>query len=189
MGDKENFVKEQRLIKATTNNLTGLDGKIGQILKYMGDPVISQESSFFSSTEWPDVYEVPNDDMPTQDMEAQSIEEGKILSCLKWGINMELSYFKESLVQIKITDLHNEWIQAEKVMTVNYQGYVVYREIEGDLETYIPMPEWEQAIDRIYEYCKKIKKVAKSEREEEKKEESKIQKLGIIARLREKWGI
>jgi hypothetical protein len=196
MNDKENLVKEKRLILATTKNLTGLEGKIGQILKYMGDPVISQTSDLHEQTKWSDmypylnVYDTPNEeDLPTEDMDTHLIEIGRTLSALKWGINMELSYLKESKIPVKRTDLYTEWVDAERVMTVTYKGYVVYREISGDLDSYLPDDEWETALDRIYESCKKIKKKSKIEKDAERAEEIKDEKLGLIARLRDKWGI
>lgn len=190
MHDKENIIKTDRLIEATRKNLTGLEGKIGQILKYMGDSVITQASDFYESTDWIDVYDIPdNEEMPTQDMDTLSRELGRILSALKWGINMELSYLKECQVPVKVNELYTKWVDAEKVMTVTYKGSVVYREIEGELESYLPDPEWEAAIDRIYESCKKIKKDFKIEKDAENKEKNQQEKLGFIASLRERWGI
>jgi hypothetical protein len=196
MNDKENLVKEKRLILATTKNLTGLEGKIGQILKYMGDPVISQTSDFYESTNWNDMYPYLNvyedtnkEDLPTEDMDTNLIEIGRTLSALKWGINMELSYLKESKIPIKRTELYTEWVNAQRVMSVTYKGYIVYREISGDLESYLPDDEWESSLDRIYEACKKIKKQSKIEKDAERTDEIRNDKLGLIARLREKWGI
>lgn len=196
MNDKENLVKEKRLILATTKNLTGLEGKIGQILKYMGDPVISQASGFYEQANWNDmypylnVYDMPNnEDLPTEDMDTNLIEIGRTLSALKWGINMELSYLRESRIPVKRTELYTEWVDAQKVMSVTYKGYVVYREISGDLESYLPDDEWETALDRIYEACKKIKKQSKIDKDVERTEEIRNDKLGLIARLRERWGI
>lgn len=196
MNDKENLVKEKRLILATTKNLTGLEGKIGQILKYMGDPVISQASGFYEQANWNDmypylnVYDMPNnEDLPTEDMDTNLIEIGRTLSALKWGINMELSYLRESRIPVKRTELYTEWVDAQKVMSVTYKGYIVYREISGDLESYLPDDEWETALDRIYEACKKIKKQSKIDKDVERTEEIRNDKLGLIARLRERWGI
>lgn len=196
MNDKENLVKEKRLILATTKNLTGLEGKIGQILKYMGDPVISQASGFYEQANWNDmypylnVYDMPNnEDLPTEDMDTNLIEIGRTLSALKWGINMELSYLRESRIPVKRTELYTEWVDAQKVMSVTYKGYIVYREISGDLESYLPDDEWETALDRIYEACKKIKKQSKIDKDVERTEEIRSDKLGLIARLRERWGI
>jgi hypothetical protein len=196
MNDKENLVKEKRLILATTKNLTGLEGKIGQILKYMGDPVISQASGFYEQTNWSDmypylnVYDMPNnEDLPTEDMDTNLIEIGRTLSALKWGINMELSYLRESRIPVKRTELYTEWVDAQKVMSVTYKGYVVYREISGDLDSYLPDDEWETALDRIYEACKRIKKHSKIDKDIERTEEIRNDKLGLIARLRERWGI
>jgi len=195
MNDKENLVKEKRLILATTKNLTGMEGKIGQILKYMGEPVISQTSDLYEQTNWSDiypylnVYDTPNEDLPTEDMDTHLVEIGRTLSALKWGINMELSYLKDSKIPVKRTELYTEWVDAQRVMSVTYKGYVVYREIGGDLDSYLPDDEWESALDRIYEACKKIKKQSKIDVDMEKAEEIKSEKLGLIARLREKWGI
>ena len=196
MNDKENLVKEKRLILATTKNLTGLEGKIGQILKYMGEPVVSQTSEFYEQTNWSDiypylnVYDEPNkEELPTQDMDTNLIEVGRTLSALKWGINMELSYLKETKIPVKRSELYTEWVVAQRVMSVTYKGYVVYREISGDLDSYLPDDEWETALDRIYESCKKIKKTDKINRDAEKAEENRNNKLGLIARLRDKWGI
>jgi hypothetical protein len=193
MHDKENIIRTDRLIEATRKNLTGLEGKIGQILKYMGESVITQASDFYESSDavGTHIYDQPEneDDLPTQDMDTLSRELGRILSTLQWGINMELSYLKECQIPIKRSELYTQWVEAEKVLTVTYKGYVVYREIEGELESYLPDPEWESAIDRIYESCKKIKKDSKPERDAEKTERTQQERLGFIAKLREKWGI
>jgi hypothetical protein len=196
MDNKENLVKEKRLIEATAKNLTGLEGKIGQIIKYMGSPIISQTSNVYEQTSCYDifpymnVYDTPDEgNLPTEDMDTPLREIGRNLSALKWGINMELSYMKESKIQVKISEFYNKWIDVEKVMTVTYKGYVVYREIEGDLESYLPDDEWEASLDRIYESCKKLKKNAKIDMQEDNKAENKKDKLSLLARLRDKWGI
>jgi len=196
MDNKENLVKEKRLIEATTKNLTGLEGKIGQILKYLGDPIISHTSDIYEQTSWYDmfpymnVYEMPNnEDLPIEDMDTSLREIGRNLSALKWGINMELSYLKASKIPVKHSEFYTEWVDAERVMIVTFKGYVVYREIEGNLESYLPDDEWEASLDRIYDLCKKIKKNAKINIQEDNKLENKKNKLGLLARLREKWGI
>lgn len=190
MHDKENLVREQRLILATTKNLIGLDGKIGQILKYLGEPVVSESSGAYESTELPDVYDLPNEEtLPTGDMEGSIREIGRIFSALKFGVNMELSYLKDSLVPVKITEFYTKWVEMERVMTVSYKGYVVYREVEGELDSYLPDPEWETPLDRIYETCKKIKSETKIDKAAEKAEKILADKRGLITRLRDKWGI
>jgi hypothetical protein len=190
MNEKENLIKEQRLIEATRKNLTGLEGKLGVILKYLGEPVIAEGSSCYEAYPLADMYELPNDDdMPTADMDTAKSELGQICSCLKWGVNMEIMYLKFSKVPFKVNEYYTKWIEKEKVLSVTYKGYVVYREIEGDLNCYLPDDEWEFHIDRIYESCKKIRKDVKKDFDEMRKEENKKDKLNFLARLRETWGI
>ena len=50
--DKEKLIREQRTIEATKKNLMGLGGKLGCILRNLGQPIIGQydEGRLFSTT-------------------------------------------------------------------------------------------------------------------------------------------
>lgn len=172
MHEKEQLIKEHRLIEATKKNYTSMEGKFGLILKFLGEPILSQSSSAYSSTPWIDVYEVPGDEgMPVADEDEMIVEIGKIFSALKYGVNLEIKYLKE-----------------DKKLEVLYNNRVVYREMDHDLDCFVPLKEWEDAIDRIYVLVEK-KMETRAEKNKRRMEEDKVEKMGFLNRLREKWGI
>ena len=55
MNEKEKRIQEQRTIEATKKNLMGLTGKIGTIVRNLGQPMISQcEGGTFLDTSYLD---------------------------------------------------------------------------------------------------------------------------------------
>src|SRR5581483_10161301 len=131
MNDRERRVREQRLIEASRKNLIGMEGKIGTILRNLGQPIWKDGSDWFTSNE----FDSPNDwvweegdEIPTADIDASSSEIGMVFDALSWGIHVEIRYLTE-----------------EQKLTLLYQDTTVYEEISGDLECYVP-GDWEQKI-------------------------------------------
>jgi hypothetical protein len=191
MNDKEKLVIEHRLADAIKNDYKGLDGKFGVILKVLGHPIISESTALYSSNEWTDVYDLPNDDeMPTSDVYGYHRNIGTIFDALKFGVHLEITYLDDARVEKleRKTPYFTEYEVMENVLTVSYKSYPVYREVENELYSYIP-GEWERDIERIYQFALKIKKEKKKERIIEYKEENKKEKLNLLDRLKRLWGI
>jgi hypothetical protein len=189
MRDKEKLVKEHRLIEATSKSYTGLEGKFGFILKHLGEPIITQTPSSYSFTEFPDVYDLPiEEEMPTVDMEQSSVEVGRIFSGLKYGVNLEIRYLKfGTILDIDSTPLMPVYKTAEKILDVNYNSKLVYREVEHNLELFTPVKIWENAVEQFYAVAKR--KENKVGQKALVIQEKKLEQLGFLEKMRERWGI
>lgn len=202
MNEKEKKIKEQREIEAIKKGLMGISGKIGLIVKLLGQPLIYQSEGSsgeivgYSST--PFYYENnDNEDeirtievlddygMPVQEPnsiewnsnKSQRIHEtvrsiGWIFDSLSTGINMEIKYIIEN---------------AE--LTVQYDGVYVYKELEGDLKTYVPSDSWELKVESLYKRAKKINEELNKSVKEEKLNKAKKEKESWITRMKNNWGL
>jgi len=191
MLDKEKILKEQRVAEAMDKNYMGLDGKFGVILKALGKPIISQGSANYEVTEWPDIYELQDENtLPEEDPDAPIYEAGKHFDGLKFGYHIEISYMKHGTVpEENQKEYRTIYHQAEKVMKVSWKGYLVYLEAEGDLYIFTPHAEWENVVQKVYESACKVYKQKKKELIVEGKLEDMQEKLSFLERLRRAWGI
>lgn len=174
MNDKERRVKEQRYIEASRKMLLGLEGKLGVILKQLGEPIISQGGTWFDSTPMIDVWELPDEEtgMPTFEEDEAIIEVGMIFDGMSSGIHVEIKY-----------------IEDEKALSLRYKGQLVFSEMNDELQCYVPSPEWEKHVDDLFNIAKKREEKKHSEYVEESKLQSKREKLSFLEQLRLRWGI
>ncbi len=189
MLEKEKIIKEQRTAEAIDKNLMGLEGKLGIILKYLGQPVISQSVSNYNSTEWEDFYQEDDDKMPVYDIDSPLMEMGKVFDGLKFGYHLELSFMMEGAIPVKKNEYRTEYEPASKVIKLAYKGYLVYLEAEGNLHIYKPMDEWEDIVNKIFASARKLQMKHREDNAVEEKIEFKKEKLSFLERLRETWGI
>jgi hypothetical protein len=191
MHDKEKLIIENRLAEAIKKDYKGLDGKFGIILKNLGQSIFSEDAGYYSSNEWKDVYEMPEEEgLPIYDVHTNLREVGKMFDALKFGTHLEITYLDEARVE-KIerrTPYFIEYEVMDHVLTVSYKSYPVYREVENTLYLFIP-GEWEKDIERIYNFALKIKKQKKEEMIIEYKEKDKKDKINLLDRLKRLWGI
>ena len=171
--EKEKLIKEKRLGEATVKNLLGLEGKFGKILRHFGQSIINQSASSYEASYLPDYYEVPDEEkIPEIDEDEVIVEIGKIFDGLRHGYHLEITY-----------------LITEKELKVMFKGYLVYKEVDSELECYKPEKEWENIIDHLYKITQKKDKDNKKLILEEKKEILKKEKLSFIDNLRMRWGI
>lgn len=195
MLEKEKIVKEQRTAEAINKNLMGLEGKLGVILNYLGKPIVSQNSSNYNSTDWIDLYQDDEDEMPVYDPDMPITEIGQMFDGLKFGYHMEISYMFEGTIPVRMnehlkpSEQYTKYEPASKVLKVNYKGYLVYLEADSDLHLYKPMDEWEEIVNKIYESAKKLRSKNKEINLIEEKLRIKEEKLTFLSRLRKTWGI
>jgi hypothetical protein len=190
MLEKEKIIREQRLAEAMDKNYMGLEGKFGIILKNLGKPIISQGAANYEMTEWKDMYDLQEEEMlPEEDPDAPIREIGRIFDGLKFGYHLEITYLKEGTMPVNVDEYHTTYEEASKVLKVNYRGFLVYLEAEGELHTFKPSAEWEDIILTIYQSAVKLQNTHRFTISLEAKEEDKRKKLSFLERLREKWGI
>ena len=171
MLDKEKRIKDERLLEATRKGLTGLDGKFAIILKNLGLPILATGGSCYESRPFLDVYALEDEEaMPTEDEDATTTEIGYIFDGLRNGINLEIKYTTEKL-------------------EVHYNGHLVYCEITGELECYVPSKEWESKVDMFFNQAKIKENKGREARKDGNKQELQRQKLALLDKLRTKWGL
>ncbi len=190
MDDKEKLIKEKRLSEAVAKNYVGIEGKFGAILKHLGKAIVSQGVSDYSVTEWQDVYDLLDEnELPTEDPEAPIREVGRMFDGLKFGYHIEIRYMKHGTIPVKKNEYRTIYEPAEKVLSVTWKGYHVYIEADSDLIMFLPSMEWEDVVNKIYESAIKLQKSYRNEKVEELQAEMKAERLNLLQRLREKWGI
>lgn len=168
--EKERMIREKRTIEATRKNMMGATGKLGLITKWLGTKIVRQGSGLFDQTFLDDPF-VEEEYMPTLN-EAAISNEGYHFDGLSRGMHFEVKY-----------------MHGNSELTAYYKGYLVYKEIAGDLYAYAPFPEWENLVEPLYLEAEKRANKEKVELDEEK--EKSFLRLGqmFIHKLRMEWGL
>lgn len=186
---KESAIREKRTIEATKKNLMGPSGKLGTICQYLGKPIIRQGNIYTDVGLLSDVYE---DSTDSEYETTLSEQQGPLV------YRDEIQEYNEDFVQREgfVFDglnngLHLEiqfWIDSSKITTF-YKGYLVYKEIAGELEAYAPFPDWENIVEKLYKTAKnKMKEVKEIETAQTEKNLKEMKKT-FWQRLRLRWGI
>ena len=182
---KENLIREKRIIDATRKNYLGPTGKFGAIVKVYGVPIIRQshgsDSNYLTEDDFTyEEYErtqsgqngplVFRDEIPEFDDDSPMME-GLMFDGLNRGLHLEIKH----------------WFETNKI-SVHYKGYIVYQEDLGELECFVPNKEWEDHIAKLYKSAKpRVGEMKKDEKEAYlKKVESK--KASFFERLKRLWG-
>lgn len=199
----EEKIREQRIIEANKKGLIGQNGKIGIVLRVLGSPIISQsEGGVYVDTNYLESeFEEENiqDAKDSLDMMSKipimNIENTNRPTSSEWYQHMPdpVSYGIENIgihfdglsrgmhLEIKYDDLSSE-------LTLSYKGYVCYKEIKGELLSYVPNEEWEKWIDHLYKISKdKLRKIKEEEFEENIKQNEK-NKFDWVNNIIKKWG-
>lgn len=158
---------EKRTIEATRKELTK---KLHVIVKAFGRPVVEQTVQY---SMLPDFWEMDAPDILEAGEDAVYLK-GYYFDGLRRGINLS--------IKLMFYDSR----PAE--LDVHYQGYRKYLEVEGELKSYIPETEWENAVDRLYGYARPVES-SKSKLEQENRKESELRKAkGLMERFTALWG-
>lgn len=202
----EEKIREKRILEATKKGLMGQNGKIGVVLKILGEPIIKQsEGGYYVDSNYIDtegnesldksIYEIDNSidllkKIPVMGAEGterpNSYEWTEISQPTYYGLDTIGLYF-EGLsrgmhLEIKYDELTSELI-------VLYKGYIVYKETKGELLAYNPIEEWEKWIESLYKVSKeKQRKIKEKEFEESIKQNEKEKKIWW-EKIKNRWGI
>ena len=171
--NKEKLIQEQRTIEAMKKGYMGLNGKFVAIAHRLGYVVYQQGGLHFEQNFLEDYYNIPDDnELPIMDEEERSYPIGLAFDGLSRGMNLSI-----------LLKYHNREI------TVRYEGRLVYNEIAGDLEGFVPEEKWEEKIDELYKLCNKIEKQNKPMERKTLKDEADKKRKEILEKLKLKWGI
>lgn len=209
MFDKQQRIaKEKRTIEATKKGLMGSTGKLGCILKNLGDPIIANSSTglhdinyFDSGEEEFDLNDcTTNEEMasnlPTMEMwqgdhrivDPSEVQDGWITkNNMVPGGHCSIGWIFDGLGQGMHLEL--KYMEDAKELTVYYKGHSVYKEVTGELMSYVPYDEWENYIETLYAVAIKKKKIAEAKDQEELKEEVDKNKQTWLQKFKDNWGI
>lgn len=185
-------IKEQRVLEANKKGLVGFSGKIGTVVKTLGSEIIYQSLDY-------DVFENQNDNpknsaelmssIPIMEIDNNTRPEGN-----EWGEKGE-SYFSYTRKLGLHFDglsrgMHMEIMYNEEAseLSLTYKGYLAYKEVMGEIETYVPNDQWEQWIESLFKISKKIQREKKEIEFKNKTLASQKSKENWINNLIKKWG-
>lgn len=170
---KEESIREARTIEATRKRLMGPSGKIGIIVRNLGEPIIASGTPNYECSYLDDPFKIHDpDEFPTLDEDDISYQIGWHFDGLSRGMNLEIKYLED-----------------RKDLTVRYNCHVVYREINGELHGYAPYDEWEDKVNGLYETAMKRENERKKQRREESQRVAKKRSQVLLDEMRKKWGI
>jgi hypothetical protein len=171
MHEKERLIQERRTNLAAKKNLLGAPGKLGMIAKWLGDPIVSQGGGLYGASYLDDPYEIEDEgEIPLAEDEMTSMH-GYNFCGLSRGMHLEVRYSAD-----------------DKSLVVRYKGYLVFREVAGDLMNYVPDDEWEALIDRLYEQAMTKSRKLQDAGIDEISRKAEEKKAGFLDRLRDRWG-
>lgn len=201
----EEKIKEKRTLEANKKGLIGQNGKLGIILKSLGSPIIEHsEGGGYVESNYIDL-EGKTDDINLHDISSSEEFMKKIpIIYMKgverpqtdeWNLDMpdSISYGIETI------GLHfdglNRGMHLEikydynlSELVVYYRGYLVYKEIKGDLFSYIPNEEWEKWVDSLYKIAKEKHRKQKEEDFKKTTIQNEKDKNAWIEKIRLRWG-
>lgn len=187
-------IKERRLAEATKKGLMGASGKIGAVLKALGTSVVSQTNDV-SYIDTQGVEQISSDNplsqIPVMDMEGVERPKGsewsdEIPDSVSFGMHYVGRHFDGLSRGMHLEILYKD---ESSEMSVYYKGYLVYREIQGDLVCYVPIPEWEDWISSLFKLAKKIQRDEKEEEFKAKVQEAERNKSSWLRSIASRWGI
>lgn len=197
----EQRIKEQRSIEANKKNLVGQNGKIGIVLKTLGQPIISQNEGEYFETNYLELYNEEKEEPKNAEELLKYIpikgngEENERPNSPEWSEVGDASFgFTQTIgwhfygldrgmhLEIKYDNFNSD-------LEVYHKGYLVYKESKGDIECYVPKEEWENWINHLYKIAKNKQKDKIKEELNKKKEESKENKNNWLEKMKIKWGM
>lgn len=192
MSDKRTeLIKEQRTNEAVKKNLMGIEGKIGCVLKHMGEPIIQQgiDDGIIERTYLDDPYLDEEEEMPIAYEEEIEQPEG-----WEWSEPRELNIIRPRIVGWVFDALrfgmHLEinYKESDAKLSMFYKGDMVFQEQGGELLCYTPAEEWESKIDQLYKVASKKKAEKKKEKQEQIKKEAAKNKKTWLDYAKKMWG-
>jgi hypothetical protein len=208
----ERQIYEERLKEAEEKGFLGQDGKIAIVLRNLGQPIMqdSPGGTYCDSYYLDDPFNLSEeikeskttedlrDRMPMQRIEnpdgTDPTPGGEDSDDDNWRETPETVLYDPAAIGFHFDGLsrgmHMEiWYKEEgSVFQVYYKGFEVFKEIKGQLICYVPVPEWEQWIERLFRVAKPMEIQKRVEFAQEEAQEIEEEKKSWLEDLRKRWG-
>lgn len=170
---KEQQIREQRTIDAMREGIMGFEGKLCRIARTFGEEIWRQGSPNFEATELEDPWLLEDDEIPTMNIEDDmSCVIGWQFDGMRRGIHMEIL-----------------WKDEFRELKCYYKGRLVYREVGGELDGYVPHDEWHAIVNDLFEQAKKKERQNRKVQHQVVNVEAKRQHKEFLDAMKQKWGI
>lgn len=203
--DIEEKIKEKRTLEANQKGLMGKNGKVGTILKILGQPIINQsEGGTFIDSNYIDLEANDYKNLEDYSNSTELMRNIPIMDCNsndrpssdEWDQNMpDPQNFSTTTIGMHFDGLSRglhleiKYDEYESELVVYYKGYIVYKEIKGELINYVPLEEWHNHIEHLYKISKeKQRKIKEIEFEQQIKQNENRKQLWWN-KIKEQWGI
>lgn len=186
---------ERRTNEAVKKNFMGLHGKLGIIVTELGDEIKSHYDNYNLMRNYyhdkpkepnvipkskPKMYDLFNEEITGWEWADRNeiVHEYSVCTIgiswdsLRYGINMEIVYMEE-----------------DKELTLNYDGLVVYKEMNNELLAYAPDIKWEVQVERFYKTAKQREKQRELEEQLIDQQKMNKEKQNWLKQMNSKWGI
>jgi hypothetical protein len=198
----EEKIKEQRSVEANKKGLVGQTGKIGIVLKVFGEPIVAQiEGGGYVDTNylnaWHDEFEEdPKNNidlmkkipvMGFEENERPQSEEWTAMSDPIYFGTQQIGWYFDGLSRSMHLEIKYDELNAELILT--YKGYVAYKEVKGEILSYVPNKEWENWIDSLYKKAKEKLRKTKEIEFENKIKEAEKRKSSWWDQMISRWGV
>ena len=171
--NREQQIKEARTIEAMRHGYMGMEGKFALIVRRLGEPIIHQGSVSYEQNFLPDPFDLKDENkLPTIDSDESSYEIGYMFDGLPRGVNMSIFMYS-----------YNREIVCE------FEGRKVYREVNGELEAYVPESLWEGRIQSLFEAAKKVERKAKPVERQKLITEANKKRKELLDGFKNRWGL
>lgn len=188
-------IREQRTLEANKKGLVGASGKIGVVLRMLGQDVIAQsmdEGFLLAPEEEPQEPRNSSEFMrriPVMDLDGVSRPDSE-----EWAEMGEAEFSYTRKVGMHFDGLgrgmHMEiqYDEEKSELSLFYRGYLAYREVMGEIDTYVPNEEWEGWLDRLHRLSKDIQRRQKEQEFKENAERAEKEKSTWWDSMLARWG-
>ena len=187
-------IREQRVLEANKKGLVGVSGKIGVVLKSLGQDIVSQGYAD-DVLGWGDGVEPRNASEFMKTIPTIEVDGNQRPETNEWGeIGEEIPYSTRK-IGIHFDGLgrgmHMEIMYDEdkSELSLTHKGFLAYREVMGEIDTYIPNDEWEGWIDRLFKTAKEIQRRNKEVEFNNNALAAEREKLAWWESMKKKWGL
>lgn len=198
----EEKIREKRTIEANKKGFVGQAGKIGLVLKMFGEPIIAQtEGGGYIDTNYIDlrnenlIDEPKNNSeymqqIPLMDMEENQRPEGNEWTEMPDGSSFgtqQIGWHFDGLSRGMHMEIKYDEFTTEFILT--YRGFVAYKEIKGEIFSYVPNQEWEGWIESLYKKAKEKQRRMKEVEFENQIKFSEQKKQAWWRQMKSRWGL
>jgi hypothetical protein len=188
-------IKEQRTLEANKKGFVGAAGKIGTVLRMLGQDIVAQYDDVgFGYLPEDEPEEPKNASEFMRRIPTMEIEGSPRPGSPEWSEAGEANFSYTRRIGMHFDGLGRgmhleiQYSEEKSELSLTYKGYLAYRETMGEIDTYVPNEEWEGWVERLYRTSREIQRKEKEEEFKNKAEEAEKEKKTWWESMLKRWG-